>query len=131
MARFLPRSTRWRVALFAALASALVLGLGSYWFVRSLRLGLESSANQLASEKASTIAALLDAGIKPVDVAKQLENGGYRISPGKAEDEGCPAERTAAGTRVGLAAVVYGPDCVVGVSFQPQADVVANAGTKE
>jgi signal transduction histidine kinase len=131
MVRLLPRSTRWRVALFAALASALVLGLGSYWFVQSLLQGLESSANQLASEKAGTIAALLDAGVKPVDVAKQIENGGYRISPGKGEEGGCPYERTAAGTRVGPAAVVYGPDCVVGVTFPGGDIVVSNATTKD
>src|SRR4051794_12303094 len=99
MARFLPRSTRWRVALFAALASALVLGLGSYWFVQSLRSGLSSSASQLASEKARAIAALLDAGVKPADVARQLDYGGYRISPLGAGGSICTAKT---GTTVGV-----------------------------
>ncbi|WIY05152.1 hypothetical protein QRX60_15395 [Amycolatopsis mongoliensis] len=63
MIRFLPRSTRWRVALFAALASALVLGLGSYWFVRSLTTGLENSARALASDRVSAVLALLNSGV--------------------------------------------------------------------
>ncbi|GLY35614.1 two-component sensor histidine kinase [Amycolatopsis sp. NBRC 101858] len=123
MIRLLPRSTRWRVALFAALAAALVLGLGSYWFVQALRSGLESSANQLASEKARAVAGLLDAGVKPVDVAKQLDYTGYWISPDKADS--CPdAPRTNVGQ-----AVVYGPDCVLGWPFGGENTVVSQSGT--
>ncbi|MEV6648225.1 HAMP domain-containing sensor histidine kinase [Amycolatopsis sp. NPDC051371] len=130
MIRLLPRSTRWRVALFAALASALVLGLGSYWFVQALRSGLESSANQLASEKAGAVAALLDAGIKPLDVAKQIEYDSYWISPDKSGAAGCPDHPGGTGTRVGQA-VVYGPDCVVGLGFQGNRSVLSNAGTRD
>jgi hypothetical protein len=82
MARLLPRSTRWRVALFAALASALVLGLGSYWFVQALRGGLESSARTPASDKVNAVLALLDSGVAPADVPQRLDKGGgYMISP--------------------------------------------------
>ena len=126
MVRLLPRSTRWRVALFAALASALILGLGSYWFVQALRSGLESSANQLASEKARAIGSLLDAGVKPVDVAKQLDYSGYWIGPDKSA--GCPDNPDETGTAVGQA-VVYGPDCVLGWPFSGENTVVSQSGT--
>ncbi|MCR6484436.1 HAMP domain-containing histidine kinase [Amycolatopsis sp. OK19-0408] len=126
MARLLPRSTRWRVALFAALAAALVLGLGSYWFVQALRSDLESSANQLASEKARAVAGLLDAGVKPVDVARQLDYAGYRIGPDKSS--GCPDDPGNTGTTVGQA-VVYGPDCVLGWPFGGADTVLSQSGT--
>ncbi|MFJ7211830.1 sensor histidine kinase [Amycolatopsis sp. NPDC098790] len=123
MIRLLPRSTRWRVALFAALAAALVLGLGSYWFVQALRSGLDSSANQLASEKARAVAGLLDAGVKPVDVAGQLDYSGYWISPDKTES--CPdAPRANVGR-----AVVYGTDCVLSRPFGGENTVVSQSGT--
>ena len=116
MARILPRSTRVRVAVFAALASALVLGLGSYWFVQSLRSGLELAAVRVANEKVAAVAGLLDAGVRPVDVARQLDYGGYQISRGKGADSGCPERLDQTGTVVGKA-MVYGPDCVVGLPF--------------
>lgn len=126
MIRLLPRSTRWRVALFAALASALVLGFGSYWFVRALRGGLDSSAAQLASEKAEAIASLLDAGLKPADVARQVDYTGYWISPDKADDD-CPHESPAT---VGHA-IVYGPDCVLGWPFGGENTVLSQSGTRD
>ncbi len=125
MIRLLPRSTRWRVALFAALTSALVLGLGSYWFAQALRDGLDSSAAQLASEKAEAIASLLDAGLKPADVAGQVDYTGYWISPDKTDD--CPHESPAT---VGHA-TVYGPDCVLGRPFGGENTVVSQSGTRD
>ncbi|VVJ22570.1 Two-component system sensor histidine kinase [Amycolatopsis camponoti] len=128
MIRLLPRSTRWRVALFAALASALVLGLGSYWFVQALRGGLESSASQLASEKARAVGSLLDAGVKPVDIAKQLDYTGYWISRDKSGDTGCPNDPGTTGTTAGKA-IVYGPDCVLSRPFGGGNTVVSQSGT--
>ncbi|WP_370969124.1 sensor histidine kinase [Amycolatopsis sp. cg9] len=126
MARLLPRSTRWRVALFASLAAALALGIGSYWFVNALRDGLETAAYRLASEKAGAVASLLDAGVKPPDVAKQLEYGGYRISRDKGTDDGC----SDTGTKVGQA-YVYGPDCVLGRPFGGENTVESQSGTTD
>ncbi|KDN20390.1 sensor histidine kinase [Amycolatopsis rifamycinica] len=129
MARFLPRSTRWRVALFAALASALVLGLGSYWFVRSLRSGLELAAVRVANEKAAAVAGLLEAGVSPAEVAGQLDYGGYQISLGKGRDSGCPEHLDRGGTVVGKARVL-GPGCVVGMPFPVEGGVESVTGTK-
>ncbi|GHG16714.1 MULTISPECIES: sensor histidine kinase [Amycolatopsis] len=129
MARILPRSTRWRVALFAALASALVLGLGSYWFVRSLRSGLDLAAVRVANEKVAAVAGLLEAGVTPVDVARQLDYGGYQISLGKGKDSGCPERFDQTGTLVGKA-MVYGPGCVVGTPFPIDGGVESVTGTK-
>jgi signal transduction histidine kinase len=132
MARFrlLPRSTRLRVALFAALAAALVLGLGAYWFVQALRSGLETAATRVANEKVGAIKALLDAGIKPVDVARQLDYGGYWIRIDKSGNTGCPEQLDQRGTVVGKA-LVYGPDCVVGLPFPVDGGVTSVTGTND
>jgi signal transduction histidine kinase len=130
MTRFPPRSTRVRVALFAALASALVLGLGSYWFVQSLRSGLELAAVRVANEKVAAVAGLLEAGVRPVDVARQLDYGGYQISRGKGADSGCPERLDQTGTVVGKA-MVYGPDCVVGMPFPIDGGIHSVTGTKD
>ncbi|NBH12385.1 HAMP domain-containing sensor histidine kinase [Amycolatopsis sp. SID8362] len=129
MARLLPRSTRWRVALFASLASALVLGLGAYWFVNALRDGVEAAANRLANEKAEAIAALLDAKVTPTAVAAQLGYGGYWITRDKGTDTGCPADRST-GAKVGQA-YVYAPDCVLGWPFGGENTVVSQSGTTD
>ncbi|MER6799160.1 histidine kinase dimerization/phospho-acceptor domain-containing protein, partial [Amycolatopsis mediterranei] len=129
MARILPRSTRWRVALFAALASAVVLGLGSYWFVRSLRSGLDLAAVRVANEKVAAIAGLLEAGVSPTEVAGQLNYGGYRISLGKGKDSGCPERLDQGGTVVGKARVL-GPGCVVGMPFPIDGGIESVTGTK-
>ncbi|MDX3188266.1 HAMP domain-containing sensor histidine kinase [Streptomyces sp. MN03-5084-2B] len=111
MARFLPRSTRWRVALFAALASAVVLGLGSYWFVYTLQSGLVNNARARASDKLDALVALLNSGVAPEDVPKRYEKGGgYMISTefmnfcsaGKAKQ--FPDDQVVQ---------IYGPDCVI------------------
>ncbi|MEU4252121.1 HAMP domain-containing sensor histidine kinase [Amycolatopsis sp. NPDC026612] len=129
MARILPRSTRWRVALFAALASAVVLGLGSSWFVRSLRSGLDLAAVRVANEKVAAIAGLLEAGVSPTEVAGQLNYGGYQISLGKGEDSGCPERLDQGGTVVGKARVLA-PGCVVGMPFPIDGGIQSVTGTK-
>ncbi|MDQ7806375.1 HAMP domain-containing sensor histidine kinase [Amycolatopsis sp. A133] len=130
MARILPRSTRWRVALFAALASALVLGLGSYWFVQSLRSGLELAAVRVANEKVAAVAGLLEAGVSPADVARQLDYGGYEITLGKGKDSGCPENLDQGGTLIEDKAMVYGPGCVVGLPFPIEGGTESVTGTK-
>ncbi|WP_410617472.1 sensor histidine kinase [Amycolatopsis sp. lyj-109] len=113
MARFrlLPRSTRWRVALFAALASAVVLGLGSYWFVNVLQSGLVNNARARASDKVDALVALLNSGVAPEDVPKRYEKGGgymistaivNRCSTGRAKQ--FPDDQVVQ---------IYGPDCVI------------------
>ncbi len=111
MARILPRSTRWRVALFAALTSALVLGLGAYWFVSVLQSGLETNARTRASDKVDALVALLNSGVAPEDVPKRYEKGGgymistevmNRCSAGQAKQ--FPDDQVVQ---------IYGPDCVI------------------
>jgi signal transduction histidine kinase len=114
MVRLLPRSTRWRVALFAALASALVLGLGSYWFVNSLLTGLKDSARALADDKVEAVMALLNSGVTPADVAQRLEKGGgYMISTEQMNR--CSTGRP--DVPFEGRAQVYGPDCVIAMPY--------------
>ena len=114
MARILPRSTRVRVAVFAALASALVLGLGSYWFVQALRSGLESSARNLATDKVYAVLALLNSGVAPADVPKQLEKGGgYMIS----RDEVNRCSTGLPSVPFQGRAQVFAPDCVIALPY--------------
>ncbi|MEU5261754.1 HAMP domain-containing sensor histidine kinase [Amycolatopsis sp. NPDC021455] len=114
MARFLPRSTRVRVALFAALASALLLGLGSYWFVQALRSGLENSARALASDKVYAVLALLNSGVAPADVPKQLDKGGgYMIS----RDEVNRCSTGLPSVPFEGRAQVFSPDCVIALPY--------------
>ncbi|MEU8631742.1 HAMP domain-containing sensor histidine kinase [Amycolatopsis sp. NPDC048633] len=114
MVRLLPRSTRWRVALFAALASAFVLGLGSYWFVNSLMAGLQDSARALADDKVEAVTALLNSGVTPADVAKRLEKGGgYMISTERMNR--CSTGRP--DVPFEGRAQVYGPDCVIAMPY--------------
>ncbi|OXM60141.1 sensor histidine kinase [Amycolatopsis vastitatis] len=126
MARFLPRSTRVRVALFAALASALVLGLGSYWFVQALRGGLENSARALATDKVYAVLALLNSGVAPADVPKQLEKGGgYMISPQV-------MNRCSAGlpdVPFQGRAQVFSPDCVIAMPYGEEDQVYVGSAT--
>ncbi|QKV77728.1 HAMP domain-containing sensor histidine kinase [Amycolatopsis sp. Hca4] len=111
MVRILPRSTRWRVALFAALASALVLGLGSYWFVSTLQSGLVNNARARASDKVDALVALLDSGVAPEDIPKRYEKGGgYMISTevmnrcSTGRPDRLPDDQVVQ---------IYGPDCVI------------------
>ncbi|WP_372670025.1 sensor histidine kinase [Amycolatopsis kentuckyensis] len=128
MIRLLPRSTRWRVALFAALASALVLGLGSYWFVQALRGGLETNARALAGDKTAAVLALLDSGVAPADVPRRLDKGGgYMIS----------AERVNR-CSTGLPDVpfqgraqVFSPTCVIAMPYGDEDQEYSGAGTAD
>ncbi|MGW5719507.1 sensor histidine kinase [Amycolatopsis sp. NPDC003865] len=127
MIRLLPRSTRWRVALFAALASALVLGLGSYWFVQALRGGLETSARARASDKVDALVALLNSGVAPEDLPRRYaKGGGYmisteivnRCSTGRAEQ--FPDDQPVQ---------VYGPDCVIVLPYGLEDQEYSGAAT--
>jgi signal transduction histidine kinase len=128
MVRLLPRSTRWRVALFAALASALVLGLGSYWFVQALRGGLENSARALASDKVTAVLALLNSGVAPADVPRRLEKGGgYMISPER-------MNRCSAGlpdVPFQGRAQVFSPTCVIAMPYGEEEQEYSGAGTAD
>ncbi|MEV7093452.1 HAMP domain-containing sensor histidine kinase [Amycolatopsis sp. NPDC051045] len=128
MARFLPRSTRWRVALFASLASALVFGLGSYWFVQSLRGGLENSARMLANDKVYAVLALLNSGVAPADVPKQLEKGGgYMISREQVNrcSTGLPDVPFEG------RAQVFAPDCVIAMPYGEADEVYVGSATAD
>ncbi|WIV60294.1 sensor histidine kinase [Amycolatopsis nalaikhensis] len=115
MVRLLPRSTRVRVALFAALAAALVLGLGSYWFVNALRDGLENSARARASDKVDALLALLNAGVAPADVPRRYaKGGGYMISAEAANRCSTGLEKQFPESEP---VQVYGPDCVIVLPF--------------
>jgi signal transduction histidine kinase len=115
MVRLLPRSTRVRVALFAALAAALVLGLGSYWFVNALRDGLENSARARASDKVDALLALLNAGVAPADVPQRYaKGGGYMISAEVANRCSTGLEKQFPESEP---VQVYGPDCVIVLPF--------------
>ncbi len=128
MVRLLPRSTRWRVALFAALASALVLGLGSYWFVQALRSGLESSAQALASDKAFAVLALLNSGVAPADVPRQLDKGGgYMISTERVNRCSTGLPDVAFQGR----AQVFSPDCVIAMPYGEADQEYSGAGTAD
>ena len=128
MIRLLPRSTRWRVALFAALAAALVLGLGAYWFVSTLQRPLENNARARASDKVDTLLALLNSGVAPADVPQRYaKGGGYMIS------------RQAADCSIGRAKQfpddepvrVYAPDCVIVQPFGQDEQLYSTARTKD
>ncbi|SED74685.1 Signal transduction histidine kinase [Amycolatopsis tolypomycina] len=130
MARFrlLPRSTRWRVAVFAALAAALVLGLGSYWFVNALQSGLDTNASTRASDKVDTLVALLNSGVAPADVPQRYpKGGGYLISR---EAAGCPIDgkQEPPGDQP---VRVHGPDCVVVEPFGLDGQIHRTAWTKD
>ncbi|MGW3963375.1 sensor histidine kinase [Amycolatopsis sp. NPDC005003] len=128
MARLLPRSTRWRVALFAALASALVLGLGSYWFVNALQSSLEPNASARASDKADALLALLNSGVAPADVPQRYpKGGGYMISREAADCSLGRPERFSGGEPVR----VYGPDCVIVEPFGLDDQLYSTARTKD
>ncbi|MGW4060172.1 sensor histidine kinase [Amycolatopsis sp. NPDC004747] len=128
MARFLPRSTRWRVALFAALASAVVLGLGSFWFVNALQSSLEPNASARASDKADALLALLNSGVAPADVPTRYpKGGGYLISREAADCSlGSPKE-----FRDDEPVRVYGPDCVIVEPFGLDDQLYSTARTKD
>jgi signal transduction histidine kinase len=128
MTRILPRSTRVRVAVFAALASALVLGLGSYWFVQTLRSGLESNALNLATDKVYAVLALLNSGVAPADVPKQLEKGGgYMISRDQVNrcSTGLPSVPFQG------RAQVFAPDCVIALPYGLTDQVYVGAATED
>ncbi|MGK3200708.1 sensor histidine kinase [Amycolatopsis sp. MEPSY49] len=128
MIRFLPRSTRWRVALFAALASALVFGLGSYWFVSALQSPLEKNASARASDKVDTLLALLNSGVAPADVPRQYaKGGGYMISREAADCSIGRAKRFSDDEPVR----VYAPDCVIVQPFGLDDQLYSTARTKD
>ena len=128
MIRLLPRSTRWRVALFAALATALLLGLGSYWFVSTLQGPLEDNARARASDKVDTLLALLDSGVAPADVPRQYaKGGGYLISREAADCSLGRAKRFADDEPVR----VYAPDCVIVQPFGLDDQLYSTARTKD
>src|SRR5258708_4458018 len=109
--RLLPRSTRWRVALLAALTSLLVLGVGSYWFIDTLQAGLENTAQRVADDKLLAVQAMLQSGVSPVDVAGRLDQGGgYLISPNISQGpRTCPPSGDSASGQFNGRAVVYSP----------------------
>jgi signal transduction histidine kinase len=128
MVRLLPRSTRWRVALFAALAAALVLGLGSYWFVSTLQSPLQDNARARASDKVDTLLALLNSGVAPADVPRQYaKGGGYMISREAAD---CSLGR-AKQFRDDEPIRVYAPDCVIVEPFGQDEQLYSTARTKD
>jgi signal transduction histidine kinase len=132
MARILPRSTRWRVALFASLASALVLGLGSYWFVYTLRIGLDSSAQARASDKVDAVLALLNAGVSPADVPKRYDKGGgYVISTGAMNL--CQSGHAGSAEQFpdNEPVRVYGPDCVIVLPLDVEGEQTRDAQTND
>ncbi len=130
MVRVLPSSTRLRVALLAALTSALALGLGSWWFVSTLQTGLTTAAQRLAEDKIIAVKALLDAGVTPVDVPRRLDYGGYQISPTGQEGGSCPASGTwTYSDSGGSPAIVGSPDCVTAVPFGGEGTVFTGALT--
>ncbi|WP_410637095.1 sensor histidine kinase [Amycolatopsis sp. lyj-346] len=128
MARILPRSTRWRVALFAALASALVLGLGSYWFVNVLQSGLENNARSRTSDKVDTLLALLNSGVAPADVPQRYaKGGGYLIGPQAADCSVGSTKEFSDNEPVR----VYAPDCVIVQPFGLDDQLYSTARTKD
>ncbi|MGW5747920.1 sensor histidine kinase [Amycolatopsis sp. NPDC003861] len=128
MARILPRSTRWRVALFAALASAVVLGFGAYWFVNALQSSLEPNAGARASDKADALLALLNAGVAPADVPKRYpKGGGYMISLQAADCSLGRPEKFSGSEPVR----VYGPDCVIVQPFGLDDQLYRTSRTKD
>ncbi|MDS0133551.1 MULTISPECIES: HAMP domain-containing sensor histidine kinase [unclassified Amycolatopsis] len=128
MARILPRSTRWRVALFAALASAVVLGFGAYWFVNALQSSLEPNASARASDKADALLALLNAGVAPADVPERYpKGGGYMISL-QAADCSLGSPKKFSGSEP---VRVYGPDCVIVQPFGLDDQLYSTARTKD
>ncbi|MBE8521706.1 HAMP domain-containing histidine kinase [Amycolatopsis sp. H6(2020)] len=127
MARILPRSTRWRVALFAALASALVLGLGSYWFVYTLQSGLENNATSRASDKVDTLIALLNSGVAPADVPQQYAKGGGYLIGRQAADCSLGSTKKFSDNEP---VRIYGPDCVIVQPFGLDDQIYSTARTK-
>lgn len=126
--RLLPRSTRWRVALLAALASALALGLGSWWFVGMLQSGLTTAAGRQADDKLIAVKALLDSGVAPVDVVRRLDYGGYQITPSGGEGETCPGTSTYSESD-GHPVIVSSSGCVTAVPFGGEGSVFTGALT--
>ncbi|HET6704130.1 HAMP domain-containing sensor histidine kinase [Amycolatopsis sp.] len=128
MARILPRSTRWRVALFAALASAVVLGLGSFWFVSALQSSLEPNAGARASDKVDTLVALLNSGVAPADVPQRYPKGGGYLIGRQAADCSLDSPKRFSGDQP---VQVYAPDCVIVQPFGLDDQVYRTARTKD
>ena len=126
--RLLPRSTRWRVALLAALASALALGFGSWWFVTTLRQGLDDTARTQANDKLYAVQALLNAGVAPVDVADRLDNNGFLIGTQSTTEKGCPPSGGAHAVYHDNV-IVYSDDCVMAMPFGMEGQVYTSAPT--
>jgi len=90
------RSTRLRVALTSALASAVALGAVSVWFVAQSQSRLENSAAQLARSRAVAVVQLLGSGARPADLRLLVRDSVYEVD----ERDGtlvasCPALRDA------------------------------------
>ena len=128
--RLLPRSTRWRVALLAALASALALGFGSWWFVSMLQNGLTTAAGRQADDKLIAVKALLDSGVAPIDVVRRLGYGGYQITPAATEGETCPGTSTYSESD-GNPVIVSSSGCVTAVPFGGEGSVFTAALTSD
>ncbi len=73
------RSTRLRVALTSALASAIALGAVSVWFVAQSQSRLENSAAQLARSRAVAIVQLLGSGTRPEDLSRLVRDSIYEV----------------------------------------------------
>ena len=80
------RSTRLRVALTSALASAVALGAVSVWFVAQSQSRLENSAAQLARSRAVAIVQLLGSGARPADLRLLVRDSIYEVD----ERDGAP-----------------------------------------
>ena len=80
------RSTRLRVALTSALASAVALGAVSVWFVAQSQSRLENSATQLARSRAVAIVQLLGSGARPADLHLLVRDSIYEVD----ERDGAP-----------------------------------------
>ncbi|MEQ0560190.1 ATP-binding protein [Amycolatopsis sp. NEAU-NG30] len=74
------RSTRFRVAVSAFVASALALGAVSVWFVLQARGRLEDAAVQLAGAHADAIVQLLNTGARPGDLPLLVRDSIYEVT---------------------------------------------------
>ncbi|ANN18016.1 two-component sensor histidine kinase [Amycolatopsis orientalis] len=74
------RSTRFRVALTAFVASLIALGVVSAWLVADAQNRLENGAAQVARARAAAIVQVLNTGAKPVDLRLLVRDSAYEVT---------------------------------------------------
>lgn len=97
--RRLWNSTRFRVALVSALASAIALGVLSVWLVTQLQGRLEQAAQEVAWERTSTIVQMLRSGTPATDLDRLTSGVLFEVTDRQGRIlASCPVLRVGDGT---------------------------------